>query len=477
MVSPVISPVSPPQTEIRAKIHPFWRLTFCALGLVGASIVLAVMLFLGDALVTAVTRRPPRVPLAQMVERHVLALTLLSYPLMIGWIALCRNRFDRASFASLGLRRRNVAANLLRGALAGFGTMAFLWSVLWVCGAISVGGLSSAALESGWKSLVPLAGFALAFAAVAFFEELLFRGYILHNFHSWLGWKWAVAIQAILFAIVHLGNVAGGTKEQWTAALGGLPNIALIGIAFALLYRKTGSLWFPIGFHAAWNFSLGCVFSLPVSGVPVFKLLDVQTGNAATSLSGGSFGAEGSWLLWPIAGALLYFISLAPDHPQAILDLKLNRPDKAPVFVDETEETSEEEEERENRFKARFGSETGFDSGTLSSLRQLQQQREEAARRAQPLEHEQFATSAVLLEKVPIGVPEVSSTNAEAEIVSEDVAAPSSTKVEAPIVPTVAPVEIEKVETPVVKAETVTPAPVAPREEAPPKTKKPSPRW
>jgi hypothetical protein len=128
-------------------------------------------------------------------------------------------------------------------------------------------------------------------------------------------------------------------------------NIALIGVFFALCYLKSGSLWWPIGFHAAWNFFLGCVWSLPVSGINVYRVLDVQATSNAT-LTGGVFGAEGSLLLTPLILVLIWAISQLPDHPQAHSDLQVLKSPPVPMAeVVAPAEKVEEEPLRPSRFR------------------------------------------------------------------------------------------------------------------------------
>ncbi len=332
--------------------------------------------------------RSPGVPVDKIIgqltdatETNALVLTLFVYPAGLLWLGFCRAKLDKRSFVSLGLRRSRVGSNLGRGAVTGFLSIAVIWAILWLTGAISVSGFSAAAQSP--TALFSLLGYIIAFACVGFFEEFVFRGYALHNLTDWLGWKGAVFLQAAVFALIHLGNVATASDEARLAALGAMPSIFLIGIFFALSYRKTGSLWFPIGFHAAWNFSLGCLFSLPVSGIKTFQLLDVKA-NANNWLSGGSFGAEGSFFLLPVLLALIWLILQAPDHPQALLDLELTAPNSASepapqiaVAAPETVEVAEDEE-RENRYRTKFGTSEGFDESMLRELRELQSQREAA---------------------------------------------------------------------------------------------------
>jgi membrane protease YdiL (CAAX protease family) len=63
----------------------------------------------------------------------------------------------------------------------------------------------------------------------------------------------------------------------------------------ALVTLRTGSLWFAIGLHGAWNFTLGPIASLPVSGYRFFPLLEVESVGSPL-WTGGEYGLEGSLL-------------------------------------------------------------------------------------------------------------------------------------------------------------------------------------
>ena len=373
-----------------SRLHPFARLAIAAVGLFAAQVVAG--LGLAAVYIGVKLAQTPGQPIDKIIgsaakasEANALLLTLFVYPIGLLWLGFCRAKLDKRSFISLGLRRPNFGSNLARGLAAGFLSIAVIWAILWVTGTISVNGFSEAARQP--NVALALLGWAIAFAAVGFFEEFVFRGYALHNLTNWLGWKGAVLIQATIFALIHLANVAVASNEARIAALQGMPAIFLIGVFFALSYRKTGSLWFPIGFHAAWNFALGCLFSLPVSGIKTFQLLAVKS-NTQSWLSGGSFGAEGSFFVLPVLVALIWFMLQAPDHRQALLDLELTEPEPAsappvvaPVLAPVTAPEvigAAEAEARENRYRTKFGTSEGFDEGMLRELRELQQQREAA---------------------------------------------------------------------------------------------------
>ena len=429
------------------RLHPFARLCIAAFGLLASQFVAGLALaaiYIGVLMARTPGQSLDKVigQVARVSETNTLLITLFVYPIGVLWLGFCRAKLDKRSFISLGLRRSRAGSNLGRGLVAGFLSIAVIWAILWVTGAIAVNGWSAAA--RGPNVVLAIAGWLLAFAAVGFFEEFLFRGYTLHNLTNWLGWRAAVIIQATIFALIHLGNVATASNEARVAALGAMPSIFLIGVFFAISYRKTGSLWFPIGFHAAWNFSLGCLFSLPVSGIKTFQLLDVQT-QTQSWLSGGSFGAEGSFFLLPVLVALIWFMLQAPDHPQALLDLELTKPKPqpalsiAPPIAATADDTIEIETERENRYQTKFGTSEGFDSDMLRELRGLQHQREanEAAAR-----QENAVSSAIIETELlkPIAVVEKSTENIE---VAQQAKAPEPV-IESPKVEVVA--ELPKIE-------------------------------
>ena len=58
-------------------------------------------------------------------------------------------------------------------------------------------------------------------------------------------------------------------------------------------YMLTRRLWLPMGIHAAWNFTQGEIFDVPVSGTDSHGLVDAKLQGPAL-LTGGGFGLEAS---------------------------------------------------------------------------------------------------------------------------------------------------------------------------------------
>jgi membrane protease YdiL (CAAX protease family) len=195
---------------------------------------------------------------------------------------------ERVSLTALGLPRdRTAVAEAARGFLVGLTLMALVVGVLAITGAVSW------RPERGTGSWTGTVGLATLFLAVgALEEELLFRGYPLQVLAEALGGPAAVVLTAVGFGLLHLFNPGLNRLA--------LLNLVVAGILLGAAYWRTYSLWFPIGIHLGWNWTMGVAAGLPVSGIgagtPGFRFLDTPGFDAAVHgpawWSGGRFGPE-----------------------------------------------------------------------------------------------------------------------------------------------------------------------------------------
>lgn len=192
---------------------------------------------------------------------------------------------DRRSFRNLGLWfYAGWARELGTGLLGGLGLLSVAVGLLWLAGQVqfrSVGLLAPGVLHGlGWNLALLLPPAAA--------EELVFRGYPFQRLVEAWGRFVALFLFSAGFGLGHLHNPAATPLST--------VNTVLMGVLLALAYLKTRGLWLPIGLHFAWNFSLGFLYALPVSGIVLsHKLLAVEIGER-TWLSGGNYGPEGSVL-------------------------------------------------------------------------------------------------------------------------------------------------------------------------------------
>ena len=180
---------------------------------------------------------------------------------------------------------RQVTELSTAGALLEFGAGLLTGAVL-VAGVVSL----VAALDAyrivgmnGWSMsiLAPLA--MMTFVGVL--EEIVSRGIVFRITESALGSWAALAISSLLFGLAHLpGDGAGVLAISITV---------VAGVMFAAAYMMTRRLWLAIGIHIAWNYTLGSIFSVAVSGRDA-KGLFVGNVSGSDLFTGGTYGFEAS---------------------------------------------------------------------------------------------------------------------------------------------------------------------------------------
>ncbi|MCC7143415.1 MAG: CPBP family intramembrane metalloprotease [Candidatus Eisenbacteria bacterium] len=246
--------------------------------------------------------------LRQVVERGdadaLLWATVIAAPvfLLVTW--LFRRFVDRAPLSGVGFEGRARWSRFFLGWSAGLWLPGLLLGLGLLTGAYRWGGIGSWNGGGTHAGGATIAGgillYALGFVLQGSSEELIVRGYVQRTL---LAWKpegpgrllWVVFAPSLLFAAGHLGNPAFTPLA--------FVNTLLAGVVFALLVLRQGSLWAAMGAHAGWNFGLGVIWSLPVSGLAPRHLLDVQLvdGASASWLLGGAYGPESG-----VATTLLY---------------------------------------------------------------------------------------------------------------------------------------------------------------------------
>jgi len=218
------------------------------------------------------------------VQDVVYRLIILTSSLGAGY--LCARFLEGLPWRSLGLWfHAGWFRDFLIGTAIGIASLAFAAAIATAGGGLRFTFSPAGIFPQVAKTLV-LSGVLFILAALA--EEALFRGYPLQTLTRARLAVLGVLLTSVPFAAVHLQNpnVAKGFTFL---------NTALAGVWLAAAYLRTRSLWFPLGVHWAWNWALGSLFGLPVSGItrlaPHPLLQGTDLGPAW--LTGGSYGIEG----------------------------------------------------------------------------------------------------------------------------------------------------------------------------------------
>jgi uncharacterized protein len=237
----------------------------------------------------------------------VIASTCLIY---CGYVRLFERR------PTVELSRERSLREFASGSAVGFGVIAMTIASLWLGGYYRVQGiglLPSAAVLVG-LGLVP-----------AFVEEIIVRGIIFRITEESLGTWLAIVISGLFFGFSHMLN-PGAT---WLAAV----CIAVeAGLLLAAAYITTRRLWFAIGMHFAWNFTLGGIFGGIVSGQAVRGLLK-STLTGPELLSGGEFGAESSIFAVVVCTSMAIFLLVRAVRNDRIIRPFWSRRTTEPITV------------------------------------------------------------------------------------------------------------------------------------------------
>jgi membrane protease YdiL (CAAX protease family) len=234
------------------------------------------------------------------------------------------------------------------GLAAGFAALSVLVGTLGLGGWMHLGQVSL----SGVQALKFGGVWACAFLLVGLFEEGTFRCYLQFTLTRGINFWWALAAVSSLCLLVQLSSdPKGGEGVYMVAGLGLIPcwllhrarhsdssfwqaawttsaafgyyhtsnsgenwigifAAALIGLVFCVSVRVTGSAWWAIGCHSAWDWTETYFYGTADSGFPAQRHLFTTTVTGDVLWSGGADGPEGSLLVVPIILLLLALLLL-----------------------------------------------------------------------------------------------------------------------------------------------------------------------
>jgi uncharacterized protein len=212
--------------------------------------------------------------------------------------AVVMSFIEHRSIGAYGLPVRGAFGKLFwQGALIGFLEISLLVALIYTFGGYSFGSLELHGTEMlRWGIL-----WAICFVFVGLFEEFLFRGYTLSTLTSGIGFWPASLILSFFFAAVHFQNSGEG--------LAGVAGVFVVGMLWCFSVRRTGTLWFAVGMHAAYDFGETFLYSVPDSGTVFPGHLSSASLHGPAWLTGGTVGPEAS-----VFDFLLFFLLFFVIH-------------------------------------------------------------------------------------------------------------------------------------------------------------------
>jgi len=247
-------------------------------------------------------------PLAQILARQfAINPRELSAPaLLIGEFVFCLSVFLVTGIFALAERRRIDSYGLpieqafrkffWKGIFAGLLVVLFVAAAMILSGAMVLHGLALHGSDLARLTLLWFVGNIL----IGLSEEYTFRGYALQALWRGAGFWPAALITTATFAGDHLEKPGENAMD--------IGMIFFLGLILCLSIRKTGSLWWAVGWHAGFDFGQLFLIGTRNGGqTPVGRLFNV-TFPGPTWLNGGELGTEASIFMVPAAIATLIYV-------------------------------------------------------------------------------------------------------------------------------------------------------------------------
>ncbi len=190
---------------------------------------------------------------------------------------------EERSVGVYGLPARGAFGKLFwQGSLFGLCEITALVGLIAAFHDYSFGNLAEHGLEMAQWALF----WGAFFVVVALFEEFFFRGYALYTLADGIGFWPSAVLLSLFFGYVHMHN----SGENWV----GVASVVFVGLFWSFTLKRTGSLWFALGMHAAFDFGETFLFSVPDSGMIFPGHLSDATLRGPSWITGGTPGPEAS---------------------------------------------------------------------------------------------------------------------------------------------------------------------------------------
>ena len=253
-------------------LRPIWRFFLCVVLFFGALVISGEIV--GTFLLALGLH--PTLPVLMFWQSLMSLLAVLAASKLMTVV------FERRPLGSVGLAfHPRWWKELVRGLGVGAAMLSATVVLEWICGCARFTPSPHPTMRAGSFCFV-------LFAVAAVFEETVFRGYPFQRLIESITPTGAVIVDGAFFGFVHLAN----PHPTWISTL----NTALVAIPMCIAYLRTHSLWMPIGMHLIWNFLMGFILGLPVSGITLPASFLTARVQGPVWLSGGDYGPEGGLL-------------------------------------------------------------------------------------------------------------------------------------------------------------------------------------
>lgn len=255
---------------------PWWSILFVILTFLFTSIpfglVIGIMALLAGVPLESILMQSDS-------SSYTTLINLSIFPMYLLIILLINKYFYKRTTESLGFFPDKKWQYYGVGIGIGLGAFLLVYALNGLLGSVSTTFNSSV----DWVMIVMLF---IAFGIQGMTEEVMLRGFIMNVISSKKGVVTGILLNSFLFALMHMGN------DNVTFL--SIFNIFIFGLLFSLLFYWSDNLWLTGAAHSLWNFTMGPVLGIEVSGMvlegTIFKTISYPD---KTLINGGGFGLEG----------------------------------------------------------------------------------------------------------------------------------------------------------------------------------------
>jgi membrane protease YdiL (CAAX protease family) len=227
--------------------------------------------------------RPAQIQIASSLSPTAAVLSDGAILLFSGLAALIMGRIEHRKWGDYGLPvRLAFRKNFWIGSLVGFLAISASLLAIFALHGFHLTGLAI----HGKTILTATAAWTAAFVVVGLGEEFAFRGYLQFTLTTGMGFWPAAILLSALFGLAHAPN-PGESKF-------GLLSVVCFGLLFCLFLRRTGNLWWAVGFHAGWDWGQTFFYGVSDSGLAPYHNLFNSSFSGPAWLTGGTVGPEAS---------------------------------------------------------------------------------------------------------------------------------------------------------------------------------------
>ncbi len=207
--------------------------------------------------------------------------------------------------------RKGWARELGQGVALGWGVAVVCVLPMMIVGGIAIA-ISGRLAMWGW-----LLADVVFFLILTLVEEIVFRGFGFQCLEKAAGPLGATLVYALFYAILQM-LVPGSSGASFAASF-------VLALLLTTAYLRTRALWIGWGINFAWKASRAIFFGLIVNGVGSHSSVVESTPMGPSSLTGGYFGLDGTWV------AFLVLLAAIPVLVRMTRDLDFEH--NAPVIV------------------------------------------------------------------------------------------------------------------------------------------------